>query len=190
VRYIKLADGGLTDNFGVSLLTNTRTIYGTPYAPMTARDAVRIRRLLVIVVDASRGPNGDWIDRQSGPVGLELASSATDAAVDAASRLAVDLFQGMIQEWQQSVIKFRCGLSAAEVARLGGPRDWNCRDVIFHATYLSVHDLPAPARERIEEIPTRLSLTPEQIDATIEGARAATTSLPQLRSYVRDRVTR
>ena len=46
VRYIKLADGGLTDNFGVSLLTAARIIYGTPYAPMTARDAVRLRRLL------------------------------------------------------------------------------------------------------------------------------------------------
>lgn len=188
VRYIKLADGGLTDNFGVSLLTNARAIYGTPYAPMTARDAVRIRRLLVIIVDASRGPNGDWIDRQDGPVGLELALSATDAAVDSASRLAVDVFQTMIQEWQQSVIAFRCGLASAEVQRLGGPRDWNCRDVVFSATYLSVHGLPSPARERIEAIPTRLTLTAEQIDATIEGAREATTSLPQLRSYLRGRV--
>ena len=188
VHYIKLADGGLTDNFGVSLLTNTRTIYGTPYAPMSARDSVRIRRLLVIVVDASRGPNGDWIDHVDGPTGLELALSGTDAAVDSASLLAVDVFQGMIREWQQSVIAFRCGLPLAEVARLGGPSDWNCRDVLFSAAYLSVNDLPAPLRDRVEAIPTRLTLTPEQIDVTIEGARAATTSLPQLRAYLRDRV--
>ena len=188
VRYIKLADGGLTDNFGVSLLTNTRTIYGTPYAPMTARDAVRIRRLLVIVVDASRGPNGDWIDKQEGPAGLELALSATDAAVDSASRLAVDVFGRMIKDWQESVIAYRCGLPAAEVQRLGGPRDWKCRDVVFSAVYLSVHDLPSPAREQIEAIPTRLTLSPGQIDTTIEGARAAVTALPQLRSYLRDRV--
>ena len=187
VHYIKLADGGLTDNFGVSLLTNTRTIYGTPYAPMTARDAVRIRRLLVIVVDASQGPNGDWIDREDGPTGLELALSGTDAAVDSASLLAVDVFQDMIQDWQRSVIGFRCGLSAAEVARLGGPADWNCRDVVFSAAYLSVHGLPAPLRDEVEAIPTRLSLTPGQIDAAIEGARAATTSLAQLRAYLRDR---
>ena len=188
VRYIKLADGGLTDNFGVSLLTNARAIYATPYAPMTERDAVRIRRLLVIVVDASRGPNGDWIDRQEGPVGLELALSATDAAVDSASRLAVDVFRNMIHEWQQSVIAFRCGLPPSEVQRLGGPRDWNCRDVVFSLASLSMHNLPAPARDAIEAIPTRLTLTAEQIDATIEGARAATISLPQLRNYLRDRV--
>jgi len=88
VRYIKLADGGLTDNFGVSTLTISRLVYGTPYAPMTERDAVRIRRLLVILVDASQGPNGDWTLHEAGPSGLALALSATDAAVDAAARHA------------------------------------------------------------------------------------------------------
>src|SRR5882672_10405457 len=44
IRYVKLADGGLTDNFAVSTLVISRLAYGTPYAPMTERDAVRIRR--------------------------------------------------------------------------------------------------------------------------------------------------
>jgi hypothetical protein len=52
-----------------------------------------------------------------------------------------------------------------------------------------VNDLPPALRERVEAIPTRLSLAPEQIDAAIEGARAATLSLPALRSYLRDRRT-
>jgi NTE family protein len=47
VKFIKLADGGLTDNFGVSTLAMSRLVYGTPYAPMTERDAVKIRRLLL-----------------------------------------------------------------------------------------------------------------------------------------------
>ena len=188
VRYIKLADGGLTDNFGVSLITTSRAIYDTPYAPMTARDAVRVHRLLIVVVDASRGPNGDWIDREEGPVGLELALSATDAAVDSAARLAVDAFEAMVQDWQRSVIEFRCGLPRAEVDRLGGPSEWNCRDVRFTVARLAVHDLASPARERIESIPTRLTLTVEQIDATIDGARAGMLALPQLRAYLRERV--
>jgi hypothetical protein len=75
------------------------------------------------------------------------------------------------------------------VARLGGPAEWNCRDVVFSAVYLSVHDLPPALRDRVEEIPTRLTLTPEQIDAAIEGARAATLSLAELRSYLRGRLS-
>jgi NTE family protein len=188
VNYIKLADGGLTDNYAVSLLTTARIVYRTPYAPMSARDAVRIRRMLVIVVDASRGPSGDWLRTEEGPAGLDLALSATDAAVDSAARLYADAFDDMIEEWQRSVIDYRCSLEREGAIRLGGPADWHCGDVRFTIAHLSVHEIPSPLRERIEAIPTRLTLSADEIDATIEGARAGTLALPQLRAYVRERV--
>lgn len=188
VRFIKLADGGLTDNFAVSTLIMSRLAYGTPYAPLTERDAVKIRRLLLIVVDASQGPNGDWTHKEAGPSGVDLALSATDAAVDAAARHAADALGSMIQGWQESVIAFRCGLSPAEVIRLGGPAQWNCADVKFSLAYVSVDELESPLRERIEAIPTRLTLKAEQVDAAIEGGRAGTLALPQLREYIRGRV--
>ena len=191
VRYIKLADGGLTDNYGgVSLFTNSRLIYGTPYAPMSAGDAVRIRRLLVIVADASRGPNGDWIDHDAGPVGMELALSGMDAAVDTTARFAADAFEAMISDWQRAVIAFRCKLTREEVWRLGGPADWDCSDVRFTLARLSTASLASPARERIDAIPTRLTLTPLEIDTTIDGARAGTLSLPELETYRRSRTGR
>jgi len=189
VRFIKLADGALTDNFAVSTLVMSRLVYGTPYAPMTERDAVRIRRLLLVVVDASRGPKGDWTLQEAGPSGVDLALSAMDAAVDAAARHGADALGRMIHEWQESVIAFRCGLKPADVARLGGPAEWNCSDVKFSLAYLSVDELESPMRERIEAIPTRLTLEPGQVDAAIEGARTGTLALPGLRAYVRARVT-
>src|SRR5712664_3374679 len=188
VRYIKLADGGLTDNFAVSTMVISRIAFGTPYAPMTERDAVRIRRLLLIVADASQGPNGDWTHQEAGPSGVDLARSATDAAVDSAARYAADAFGRMVQEWQDSVIAFRCGLKPADVIRLGGPVQWNCSDVKFSLAYLSVDELDSPMRERIEAVPTRLTLEADQVDAAIEGARQSTLALRRLRTYVRDRV--
>src|SRR4051812_8992463 len=191
VHYIKLADGGLTDNYGgVSMLTTSRLIYGTPYAPMSAGDAVQVRRLLVMVVDASRGPNGAWVDHEEGPVGLDLALSGMDAAVDSTARLAADAFDAMIDDWRKSVITFRCGLTRDEVSQLGGPAEWNCRDVTFILAHLSVGALPSPARERIEAIPTRLTLSKEEIDATIDGARAGALAMPQLEAYRVGRVRR
>src|SRR5258708_12076636 len=67
---------------------------------MTERDALKIRRLLLVVVDASQGPNGDWTHREAGPSGLDLALSATDAAFDAAARNAADAFERMVLESQ------------------------------------------------------------------------------------------
>ena len=188
VKYIKLGDGGLTDNFAINTLTVGRIIFGTPYAPMSARDAVRIRRLLLIVVDASRGPNGDWIDREDGPTGMDLALSATDSSVDSAARLAADAFDAMILDWQDSIVRYRCGLKREEIARFGGPPSWNCRDVKFNVAHLEVRDLPALLRERVEAIPTRLSLEPADIDAAIEGGMRGTLALPALWQYLSSRV--
>jgi NTE family protein len=188
VRFIKLADGGLTDNFAVSTLIMSRLAYGTPYAPLTERDAVKIRRLLLIVVDASQGPNGDWTHQEAGPSGVDLALSATDAAVDAAARHAADALGSRIQGWQEAVIAFRCGLSPAEVIRLGGPAQWNCADVKFSLGYVSVDELESPLRERIEAIPTRLTLKAEQVDAAIEGGRAGTLALRHLQTYMQERI--
>jgi NTE family protein len=187
-RYIKLGDGGLTDNFAVSNLVISRLAFGTPYAPMTERDAVRVRRLLLIVADASQGPSGDWTLQEAGPSGVDLALAATDSAVDAAARHAADTFGSMIQVWQDSVIAFRCGLTLADVVRLGGPAQWNCKDVKFSLAYLSVDELESPARERIEAIPTRLTLEAGQVDAAIEGAREGALALRRLRAYVQERV--
>lgn len=189
VRFIKLADGALTDNFAVSTLVHSRLVYGTPYAPMTERDAVKIRRLLVIVADASQGPRGDWTHQEAGPSGIDLALAGTDAAVESAAQLAADAYGHMIQDWQQSVIAFRCGLTRADVARLGGPAEWDCADVRFSLAYLAVDELESPMRERIEAIPTRLTLKADQVDAAIEGGRAGTLALPRLRAYVQERVT-
>ena len=187
-RFIKLADGALTDNFAVSTLVIPRLAFGTPYAPMTERDAVRIRRLLLVVVDASRGPQGDWTLHEAGPSGVDLALSATDAAVDSAARHGADALGRMIQGWQESVIAFRCGLKPVDIMRLGGPAAWDCADVKFSLAYLSIDDLESPMRERIDAIPTRLTLKADQVDVAIEGARAGTLALRRLQTYLQERV--
>jgi NTE family protein len=187
VRYIKLVDGGLTDNLGLSTLIISRAIRGTPYAPLSERDAVKIRRLVFIVVDAARGPSGDWSLQPEGPGGVDVALGATDAAVDSSARLAADAFEHMMQEWQQAVIGFRCGLRPEEVARLGGPADWRCADVKFSLVFLSIDSLAQPYRERINAVPTRLTLDVARIDETIEGARQGTLGLARLQEYLRDR---
>jgi len=43
-------------------------------------------------------------------------------------------------------------------------------------------------RERIEAVPTRLTLEADQVDVAIEGARQSTLALRRLRTYLRDRV--
>lgn len=67
MRFLKLADGGLTDNQGLSSILIARALSGTAYGPLNEADAVRMRRLLFLIVDAGRPPSGDWALRLDGP---------------------------------------------------------------------------------------------------------------------------
>ena len=185
--FVRLADGGLSDNFGVQSFVNARSAFATPYAPLSAHEAVTLRRLLLIVVDASKPPGGDWVFHEGALSGVDVALAATDAAVDSAASKAVDALARMIHEWEQSLIAYRCGLSQADVAAAGGPTQWNCADVKLSLALAGADALPSPLRERIEAIPTRLSLPQVDIDAAIAAGREVALGLSQLHAYAQER---
>jgi NTE family protein len=190
-HFIKLGDGGLSDNLGVSTLLLARAVYGSPHAPFSDADAVRIRRLLFIVVDASRPPGGDWTLRERGPEGVDLALAGADAAIDSAARLAADAFGSTIRAWQDAVTAFRCSLSSERASHLGARPGWNCRDVKFTLAFVSPDRLDdGQLRAAIEATPTRLALPRDAIDRAVQGGRDATLASPLLHQYLRERISR
>jgi len=189
VKYLKLVDGGVTDNLGLATIAVTRAILDTPYAPMTERDAVKVRRMLFIVVDASRGPGGEWALSEPGPGGVDLALAASDVSTNSSARFAADSFGSMVRDWRESLVRFRCALSDEQVVRLGGPtKGWNCDDVKFHLAFLTIDRLEPEYRDKLNAIPTRLTLTPQQVDDAIEGGRRGALGLRRLQQYIRERV--
>ena len=76
VPFIKLLDGGVVDFYGLSGFTITRLAAETPYEPLTARQAAKLRRVLFLVVDAGRGPSGNWAQSVEGPNAPELLMAA------------------------------------------------------------------------------------------------------------------
>jgi NTE family protein len=188
VRYVKLVDGGVTDNFGLSSILLGRAVSRSPYGPLTARDAVTVQRMLFLVVDAGRGPSGDWALVPDGPSGLDVALAATDSAIDSAARVGFDAFRKMMQEWQTSVTEFRCKLPLAEVARLRGSAEgWDCRDIQFHFGLVSFADLGVAREAELNAIPTRLSLPSKNIDDAIAAGFDAASGNATLKNYVQQR---
>jgi NTE family protein len=190
-RYVKLVDGGITDNYGLSSIMIARAAAGTLYAPMTAVDVVKVKRMLFIVVDAGRSPSGDWVLTPDGPSGIDLGVAATDAAIDSAARMSFDAFSGMLQQWQADVQRYRCSLSSTEVAKLKGKveadSNWDCRDVKFDLALISFSDLDAPRAAQLNQMPTRLTLPSKDIDAAIAAGRDAAIANSTLRTYRRQR---
>jgi NTE family protein len=180
LRYVKLADGGLVDNFGLSGLVITRAISDKPYAPLTPERAVRLRRVLFLVVNAGRGPSGDWGKRLEGPSGQELLGAVTDTAIDAAASSSYDAFRLTMSEWEGATRKWRCGLPAAEAKRLGAGPGWRCADVTFEVAEIAFSQLGERAAT-LNAVPTRLKLEPEQVELVVKAGIDATLANPVVR---------
>ncbi len=173
VKYVKLLDGGLTDNLGLTGLLIERLRADTPYEPMSEAEAVRMRRLLFIVVDAGRPPGGDWAKSVSTDAG-DLIQAVADTAVDANVRNTYDTFAAQLKSWNRELVNWRCKLPPEKARELlGDDRSWNCRDLSFHVVKVTFDQMPdAAVRAKLESIPTRFKLKKPNIDLLLDSAGA------------------
>lgn len=184
VRYVKLLDGGLVDNFGLSGLTIARLSASMPYEPLTPQQAVRLRRGLFLVVDAGRGPAGEWVNTLEGPRGADLVAAAADTAIDASVRASYTAFEQTMEDWRQQLVRWRCGLSAEQRKRYGAPVRWNCRDVRFFIGRLGFDQLGGERADYLNKVKTTLQLPQEQVDEVIAAGDEVVTNNDVLRRFL------
>jgi len=185
MKYIKLLDGGLVDNFGLSGFTVARESSQTPYGPLSREQAVKLRRVLFFVVDAGRAPQAaSWTQTLAGPTGTELVMAVTDAALDASVRSSYAAFEATMESWREALVRWRCGLPAREVQRLGGGANWNCRDLRFHIGRIAFDQLPPGRAARLNAVPTRFRLEPEQVDDLIAAGKDAVARHPTFKAFL------
>ena len=173
-RYLKLVDGGVTDNLGLISILQSRVLLDTPYGPINEYDAATMRRLLFVVVDAGQGPSGDWGREMAGPSGVDIATAAVDTAIESTMRMSYAYFVPMMRTWERDLVTWRCSLPEERKAalRLWNP-EWRCEDLRFAVTQISFGDLPEAEEASLNAIPTRLKLPTAQIDQLIDAGRRA-----------------
>ncbi|RDI60929.1 patatin-like phospholipase family protein [Microvirga subterranea] len=185
-RYVKLLDGGLTDNFGIHSLAVARTNRDRPYMPMTAEQAVRVKRFLFLVVDAGRDPAGNWPRTLASPSGMELAGVVTDAAIDSGVYKGYDYFTTIMRDWQADLRRWRCSLSSDEVVKLRGTLSgWNCADLTFTVGRVSFEDAGAELKAELDKVPTRFKLDPQTLETVISAGETALRNNAVFRSFIR-----
>ncbi len=185
VGYVKLLDGGLVDNFGLSGFTIARLSARTPFEPFSPEQAAKLRRFIVIIVDAGRGPAGDWVNTVEGPSGTELVMAAADTAVAASVNAGFTAFERTMKDWQAQLIRWRCGLSAELRARARVPQNWNCQDLKIYVDRVGFDQL-GPARAKVlNAIDTRFKLPVDQVDTLIEAGHDALRGNPMFQTFLR-----
>ena len=184
--YLHLLDGGVLDNLGLSTLRLVRETAATPYGPLSARAAVRVRRLTLLVVNAEQGRTSRWQMTPRGPSGADVASAIFGIAIESPNRSAYDVFRLTLARWQDDVVRWRCSLSLTEVTALGGDAaHWDCDDVAFTLDMLAFSDLDAATRDRLGHVPTNVSLPRRTVDDLIEAGRRGIRENPAMQALTR-----
>ena len=185
VKFVKLLDGGITDNFGTTGLAVERARAQVPYAPLTAEEAVKLKRMLFLVANAGVDKDYDWTQKVAGPGGVNLAMSIATSAMSAASRSGYDSMRGELRLWETELIEWRCALPLSEVRKLRGTTEgWDCKDVKLFVGEASFASLPSALRDQLDAVPTRLKLPEAQVDMVIEAGRQATRATPEFNGFL------
>ncbi|RDV05766.1 patatin-like phospholipase family protein [Undibacter mobilis] len=187
VKYVKLFDGGLIDNYGLSGITIIRAGQRTPYGPLSPEEAINMRRMMFLVVDAGQGPKGNWSSTLEGPAGRELVGAVVDVLVDANARTSYTAFEETMKAWRESIVKWRCGLKASEVAQLRGRSGpWNCRDLKFTIARVSFDQLGAERARVLNAVPTSFTLPADTIDTLTQAGGDALDANAAFQGFIRD----
>ncbi len=169
VRYVKLLDGGLVDNFGLSGFTIALLSATRPYQPLMPAQAARIRRIMFLIVDSGRGPSGNWAQHLEGPTGVDLVMATADTATEASTRASYTAFVSLMNDWVAKVRRWRCGLSAGERQRLGVGPNWRCNDINVFVERVGFDQFEPVRADALNAIPTRFQLPQQSVDLLIEA---------------------
>lgn len=183
--YVKLLDGGLTDNIGVTGFTIERLLAQTPYGPLSPAGAVKLRKFIFIVADAGQSITASWGETIGGPTVVPLLSAVTATTISSLVRNEFDALKLATDNWKDELIRYRCGLPLSDVRKLRGTlAGWDCRDVDLVIELISFHDVDAAMSAKLNRIPTRLRLPVNEVDLTIEAGRKAIRSNRNVASAV------
>jgi NTE family protein len=185
VRYIKLLDGGLVDNYGLSGFTIALLSATRPYEPLSAPQAARMRKVFFLIVDAGRGPSGAWSQQLEGPTGVDLVMATADTATEAGTRASYTAFRSLMNDWAAKVRRWRCGLSAAERARLGVGPGWRCNDLSVYVERVGFDHFERSRADVLNAIPTRFQLPPQSVDTLIAAGAEAVRNNPTFQAFRR-----
>ena len=184
IKYVKLLDGGLVDNYGLAGFTIARLASATPDGPLAPQEAVKLRRFLFLVVNSGKAPSGKWAQTIPGPSGVDLIMATSDTATGSGAIGSYSAFDATMNDWKTSLVRWRCGLSEADRRKYGAPPGWNCRDLQFFIGRIAFDQLGPEREAALNRVETRLVLPPDQVEMLITAGRDALAVNPKFRAFL------
>ena len=164
VRYVKLLDGGIVDNYGLAGFTIARLASDTPYGPLEPEEAVKLRRLLFMVADAGRAPSGTWAQTVEGPSGVYLITAASDTATESGAVGSYSAFQDTMSRLAEIARQLALQAFRRRAPPLRRAAGWNCRDVKIFVGRIAFDQLGPQRAAALNDVETAFKLPADQVD--------------------------
>lgn len=186
-HYIKLLDGALTDNIGVTPFALARAAAKNPHGPLSPAEAVKLRKLIFIVADAGTEGEKPWVKTLHGPILSEVAAATAYTAISASVRDGFDALTLATNQWQKELIDYRCSLPLAKVKEYRGTlQGWNCKDLSLVVEAVSFRDLDSVTQSNLNKIPTRFKLPKQQVDLAVAAGHKAVMQHEKIQNAILD----
>ncbi len=159
--YIHLLDGGLADNLGLrSVMDRVRFHQGNPDSRTSILLNKLVKKVLVIVVNASAEPNRQLNLSKNPPSTIDSVDIATTVQVNRYNADTLKVFKSAVEKWREATRKIRCG-------------DQHCdaepQFYFVNAGLMYVKD--PDERSFLRHQPTSFSLSKDAIDRLISAGR-------------------
>jgi NTE family protein len=179
-RYVHLVDGGVSDNLALRSagLAAQNVAQSAPGAANIQLD--HIRRFLVLSVDGEGAQDTSVAQRKLMGGIFSLFGLVSGAQIDRYNFETLTTVSDQLRQLVAAVARNRC----AEARVIDGTK---CDDVRGALIHVSLTELPdSPTKDRLEAIPTGLTIKREDVDALVAAGRAAILTSVPLRDFLED----
>jgi NTE family protein len=176
-KYVHLMDGGVADNLAMRGMSDYVMIYRANADLVRSAAASGLRRLLLISVDGEAGTDKSWPLQRSVSGLSQIFAAVSGRQIDRYNFETLIVAREQWRELASSIRDARC--------KLGPVIDgFPCEDVKSYFLHLSLADVgDAALRERLQSIPTGLTIPDADVDLLIEQGETLTRSSKVLNEF-------
>jgi NTE family protein len=177
-RWVHLLDGGISDNLAMRGMINTIMILTDVANAGKLFDFTHIRRVVLISSDGQAASDASTAKKRDLSSLGQIFNAVSGTQIDSYNFETMILANKVLGELTDTIRKSRC--AAGPTARDGRP----CGDVRSYFVHLSLAEIADPAeRQRLQSIPTGLSLEPENAQLLEAAGQKLVLTSPELIAF-------
>ncbi len=187
-QYIHLLDGGLADNLGVRGFLDAVISRDSVWRTMQAYHLEKLRKVILIVVNASVGRDFTVGTRENAPGSFKVVRSAMRVPINRYSFEMVELFRDHMEKWSEEIRELRrAELPEEEIQEVSGAHTTSVPEVDFHIIEVNFNALLDDSERRyFNSLPTNFNLPPGAVDRLREVAGRLLRQSPDWESLLQE----